>query len=312
MMKKVLIIMLVLSSLTFSATNAIFTSIPLVGKSAAMGGALSLDSPIKYSVGYDNWRIEMSQKKNLGEINYQTFEIGKTFKNKLGIGIKYEVSGDLLKTNKMSFGFSKEFKYIGIGSNLNLYSANVSNEESASDEIKKEAELQGISYKSLLGSKTDGFGLDVAILFNLDENISLEYFMKNVNSNLNWKIKNGDNYKETLERENIISLKYNKKNIEAIAELDNGKRFNIGFSRNYYDKLDLRVGMSRNLNSKDNINAQKSYTVGIGFIPLETIFNKNKVKLGIDIGYEMKYFGNDEIFNGNSQDDITFSTYFIF
>ncbi|BDU50504.1 hypothetical protein [Haliovirga abyssi] len=309
MMKKILILMLVVSSFTFATENAIFTSIPLDGKSSGMGGLLSLDSPIKYiSKKNNSWNVKMSQKNNLGVVDYKEFELSKNT-DKFGLGIRYEKSGDILKADKIGFVTAYKFNIIKIGFNFNLYNVNVSKDVSATDVIMKEAIAQGIKYEALSESKAQGSGVDMAISFDLNKNITIGYFAKNIKSSLEWKIKNEDNYSETLDKEGIFSIAYNKENIEAIGEIENGDRFNIGISRNYYKKLDLRVGMSRNLNSIDNIEAQKSYTVGVGFLPLDINFNNKKIDLGVDIGYEMKYFGNDDIFNGNSQDDITFTTY---
>lgn len=289
-------------------TNALFAPIVVDGKASAMGGIKSLDSAVDY-LNSKSLEVSMSTKKQLGIIPYTAYEF-KSGSGSFGAGVKIENSEDNLKTSKVSVGLGGDAGFLCIGVGLNLYNAEIlSNSVLPEGEFKSKLDSYNISY-SAITAKANGMGFDAGAKLELGD-IGIAYYMKNLNAKIKWKIKEEsenvtkeeENYDENLAIERIIALSYSKNDVSIVAELENFDKINIGFQRNYFNILNLRAGVSRNLKSSDNLKAEKLYSLGVGFEP-----RLAGIVLGIDFGYQIKYYGRDDLGGGVSQDDMAITT----
>ena len=313
--KWMIICILLLTTLVMAQDDyeSVFPNISLDGKAAAMGSVNILSSPDTY-IKNEGFKFEMGKKEQLGVIPYSYYQFD--FKRSR---IKIVTSEDILKTTKISLGKAFKFKKLNLGMDFNIFSAEVVDQKSGSDEIKYEIEEgvddEGKAYKitneDLKGTTAKGVGTDLAVSVDINENLKIAYYMKNLGAKLKWDI-NGDTNEEELTKKKIFGVVYKKGDMSLCGEIEDFERLNLGMQRNYYGKLDLRTGISRNFDTSQNTEGQKLYSVGIGFAPGEVKIRNRKIKVGIDVGYQMKYFGNNDIFNGGSEDDIAFSTYIKF
>ena len=305
-MKKygIIICILLLTTLALAQDDyeSVFPNVSLEGKSSAMGSVNLLDSPDTYA-GNKKIKFEMGKKEQLGIIPYSYYKFD--FKS---YSMKIVTSEDILKTTKIGIGKGFKFKKLNLGMDFNIFTAEVVDQKSGSYEIQAEANKEGITNEDLKGTTAKGVGIDLAFSVDLNENLKIGYYMENLGAKLKWDI-NGETSEEELDKKKTFGVIYKKDNMTLCSEIEDFEKLNLGIQRNYYEKLDLRAGISRNFDTSENIEAQKLYSVGIGFVPGEIKIRGRKIQVGIDVGYQMKYFGDNDIFNGDSEDDIAFSTY---
>lgn len=296
--------------------NAMYSQISIDGKSSAMGGVKSLDTSLEY-LNAKSLEISMSSKKQMGIIPYSAYEFVSNGNGFAG-GIKLETSEDYLKTSKVSVGLSGNIGFLDLGGAMNFYSGEIATGASIPEDFEAQLLSHNISYGAIT-AKTNGMGFDVGARLKAGD-IGIAYYMKNLNAKLKWTVTDEtpghenqyvtegqsgqeENYEENLSIERIIALSYKKNEITVITELENFEKINIGFQRNYYNLLNLRAGISRNIKSSENLKSEKSYSIGVGFEP--KIAN---IVLGIDFGYQIKYYGRDDLGGGVSQDDMAITT----
>ncbi len=254
-----------------------FVDVGFGARPVAMGGAFvglanDVNSVIWNPAGLattQNYQVSFSYFKQMQLVNYQYFSASASLskEQKRSVGVALIASGDEALREYTFYGsYAQKIAFLMVGINLKVrYASFGNNTLSASDFLVFDDDEISEGILNQVKGKALGFGLDIGVLYQMNEDISFGLLLRDMASPVNWDSETDNpntqtkgKYSENVPMELIFGSSFNVlKGLIFAADFypsiyeETANRIRMGVEGTLLEIVALRAGVQRFINNED-------------------------------------------------------------
>lgn len=320
MIKRIFSLLILLSSLTLaqelSGVPGAFADIGMGARPSGLGGAYTALANDVHSMMWNpaglvqlgHPQAAFTYTRQLGLLNYHYMAAAMPLEGQRSAGVAVISSGDeLMREFTIQAGYAQTLlnDNLMVGVNLKFryatFGNNTLNPADYDDVFEQDEISTGISNQ--VRGNAPGFGIDLGVLYRLNDRINLGLMLKDIYSPLFWdsRINNPDaktkgEYTETVPFEPVFGTAFRlSDNIMLTSDYsasplkDISDKFRFGAETRLLDVLSLRGGYQHNINHEQD----EKYSLGLG---IDRSISKN-LRVFVDYSIQIEQLANSHRFS---------------